>query len=282
MKSKMKRCFNVCLAVLLLNLVLPGQTGDDGRSAPRWQIGLGIETGMGSWILEDFDISKQSYDSLNENPGFDAYADNISSSSYYDLYLALSYNLSRSRKIGIGAGYQLYPGNTFEQGWNSLDTAAAQKIKVAATAVPIEIFYKIPLSRKVFFRFAAGIDLYRGKVDYEYTGDNMGERDEQSGRFNTTRVGAHFVYRCEIFLNPRLALTCRIGATICKFRNLTGTLADLEGNRTDALLVLAEESFGERLYHHPAAEPLPSTYQPAEVNISGLRLGFGLVYYLDL
>ena len=280
MKRKINKNFNIWLFVLAFGLGLTGQTGPIEGPAQKWRIGISLETGRGSWILEDFDLTKQYAEALNEIPGFNGSTNNINGSSYYDLYLTAQYNLPKARKIGMSVGYQHYPGSTFEQGWDSPDTAFSQRLKVSAASIPVELFYKIPLSRMVFFKFAAGIDFYRGSVDYQYSESGAGETIEQGGRFKTTRLGAHFVYRAEIFLNRHLALTLRIGAAICKFEDLTGSLEDQSGTATDMRLVMVEDAVGKYLYHHPAADPLPPSHRPAEVNISGLRFGLGLTYYL--
>jgi hypothetical protein len=270
----------ICLFVLVFGPGLMGQTGPIEGPAKKWRIAISLETGRGSWILEDFDLTKQYAEVLSEIPGFSGSTSNINGSSYYDLYLTAQYNLPRARKIGLSVGYQHYPGSTFEQAWDSPDTAFSQRLKVSAASIPVELFYKIPLSRMVFFKFAAGIDFYRGSVDYQYSESTAGETIEQEGRFKSTRLGAHFVYRAEIFLNRRLALTLRIGATICKFKDLSGILENQSGTTVGMQLVMVEDALGKYLYHHPAAAPLPPSHSPAEVNISGLRFGLGLTYYL--
>lgn len=266
------------------------------KTEKKLYYGMNIKPGWTSWGLGDFATSAKTLKYMGkEYPCMETIkTKEISGSASIDIGIYIAYHLGDTKIVGLDLGYRNFPGGTFVQGWSSHIDAMTQKLKLSASEIPVEFFYKQPIKKglPLLVKLTGGFSFCRARIAYDYNlqyfKNNMINRSPgienhySRGNLKDSNLGLHFSLGAEYILNKKMSLTFDAGWVLARFKKLTGALIDQLGNSTQSLLTMENNPFGELLGHRSLADLVGSGARPAVVDLSGIRLSLGFQYSFDI
>lgn len=313
MKRK-RTCFAaVFLAFLLVSLpvvsLFPGQTGTEEKKEKKFpkrvveilkslDWGFGAKAGWFSLGLGDFKKANRHFeDTYRDSSVYTAEVSGFSGSLSGKIEASAEYDLSNSRKLGFGTGIMFFPGGSFEQSLTSQPTDIDRNYNISSFAVPLELYYKMPLKMKInekplILRFTGGLDFIKATVDYEYyrrdttaafaaagipasTGGGV-SRDKV--KLKDSALGGHISVGLEYPFSENFSLTLDAGYSIANLDRFTGTYTDGQGGQHDVVLGMAGDNSGNIIpiiYHDTVCPKLPT----AGTGPGGYGITIGIKYY---
>jgi hypothetical protein len=178
-------------------------------------------------------------------------AKDISGSFSWGFKLCLGIKLPKSHVIGVSGGFRFPTKGTFPL------ALGVTQLELSAYAIPVELFYRVPLGKSSFLRLAAGMDFYHPTLD-----SNIGME------FKDSDTGIHVSLGGGYFLAKNLALIVNAEYVWAKLKNFTGTIDD------EKVRLFVRE--GTLLNFPEAFDDFP----PLEIDFSGLKLSVGMTLCL--
>ncbi len=175
----------------------------------------------------------------------------ISGSFSWGFKLCLGIKLPKSHVIGVSGGFRFLTKGTFPL------ALGITQLELSAYAIPVELFYRVPIGKSSFLRLAAGMDFYQPTLD-----SNIGME------FKDSDTGIHASLGAGHLLTKNLALTFNAEYDWAKLKNFTGTI--------DEGKVRLFVRDGTLLNFPEAFDALP----PLEIDFSGLKLSIGMTLCL--
>ncbi len=269
---------------------------EEEKTEKKLGYGMNIKSGWTSWGPGDFAASQKTLEHMGEYyPCIETVqTKEIGGSVCVDVNIQVAYHLTNSHTAGINLGYRKLPGGTFEQAWSTHTDAVSQKMKLSASEIPLEFFYKMPIKKglPLFVTLTGGFSFCSARLGYDYnlqyseiTGISRSSSLQNyfsRGNLKDSIVGLNFSLGAEYSLNKKMALSFGAGWALARFKKLTGTLIDRFGNSTESLLTMEDNSIGELLGHRSLADLPGSAARPAIVDLSGMRFSLGFQYLFDI
>ncbi|MCP5046691.1 MAG: porin family protein [bacterium] len=274
-QNYVKRLFTTLLVVMLGLSVQVPLSGEPGGSG---DFGFGLRGGWSNWKLDDFAVSQQSFQNGAQIIGIGVTSQQLSGSFFGAIDLFVEFDLGNDHKLGLGTGVRYLPGGTYENVWTAPYASYAVTSDLSTLVVPLELYYKLPVSQSVYLKFGAGVDYYDAAIDYDNTITVLNVPYFYRGKFKDTGIGGHAYMGMEFFVGNNLALTVDAGYAFAELDDFRGTLTGSGGNAVDMLLTMEQTFFGEILGHYPAAQPLYTSYRQAEIDLSGFKVSAGVKF----
>ncbi len=209
--------------------------GKAGKAVVKIFSLLGNSVCIGGWASWDLGTGSGSADNIS--PARESYG-----SFSWGFKLCLGIKLPKSNVIGVSSGFRFPKKGTFSP---PLAPPVDPKPELSAYAIPVELFYKVPLRKRSFLRLAAGMDFYKSKLDND------------SWAFKDSGIGTHVSLGTGLLFTKNLALTFNAEYVWAKLHNFiddSGTSVVLEGSPGDT---------------------------PLEIDFSGLKLSVGITLCLN-
>lgn len=270
-----KRCA-MGIAVIVMALSFQG-TGLEAKTDKDLRFSIGLNGGYALWSLDDFGISQKSYENKAQEMGFGYIAEELKGSLFGGIDLSLEFH-----SLGLSTGFRHFPGGTFENGLTSDLGPSSTKLDLSTFVIPVELYYKLPVSQKFVLKLGAGVDYYKATVDYDLTNNSDGTGYYKRGRLKDSGIGGHITFGAQYFLNDKnVAITIESGYSLAKLDNFTGPLVDSDGHSSESLLIMAPDDFGEFLVDYPAAPGLPPGTRMARWTFNGFKVTVGFRYIFE-
>lgn len=270
--------FVKCLFTTLMVVVVTFSfqvTGLEASPGKDLRFSIGLKGGYSFWSLEDLGISQNIFVNGTGISGDDVTGAEFKGSLFGGIDLSLE-----SNKLGLNAGFILFPRKTFGDGPASVFESDSTTLELSTFVIPVELYYNLPVSKNLFLKLGAGLDYYKATADYDNTVYSDGTEYFRYGKLKDSGVRSHISLEVQYFLNKKksIAMTLDADYSFAKMNNFTGTLVDSEGTETEALLTIQDSELGEILGTYPVKQSLPTNYRPAELNFNGLKLSVGFKY----
>jgi hypothetical protein len=259
----------VVMIVLSVRVPLSGEPSGSG------EFGFGVRGGWSAWKLDDFAISQQSFQNGGQIMGIVVTSQQLKGSFFGALDLFFEFDLGNSHKLGLGTGVQYFPGGTYENGWTVSYASYITKLDLSTFVIPLELYYKLPVTQSFYLKFGAGVDYYNATIDYDFTYTLSSGTYFVRGKLKDSYLGGHAYMGAEYSLNSYLALTVDAGYAFARLADFVGTLTNSGGIAADMFLTMEQTSLGEILGHYPVAMPLYTSFRLAEIDFSGLKISAG-------
>jgi hypothetical protein len=180
-------------------------------------------------------------------------AKDISGSFSWGFKLSLGIKLPKSHVIGVSSGLRFPKKDTFPLSFRGAE------LELSSFAIPVELFYRLPVGKNIFLEFAGGVDLYKSSLD---TG---------SLTFKDSGTGIHVSLGAGYFLVKNLVLTFDAAYERAKLESFTGTIDMLESQ------LFVEEVEGVPVL---VVDVKDASREPLAIDFSGLKLSVGMTFCL--
>ena len=110
--------------------------------------------------------------------------------------------LAKSHVIGISIGYGIRLRGSLSLEGDEIEADG----QLSTYAIPVELFYSMPVGKKSFFRLASGVDFYKAKI--------INPVEPLAG----STLGGHLSLETGLKLGKKLAMTLNAGYLLAKLK----------------------------------------------------------------